>query len=401
MKKNLLFITILISPFTTLNTSNATLSHLQTQNQIEHKPDISIMIADLKYNKGEIKILEFGEGTKSCYKGYDNLYGEGKIWNKFWKLLGKYELPIWYIGRPPVTEQRKQKMAYKTFYKIGGMACANLIELENHSIFKKLKNYPIRNQGKNISDYNGIIIFKQYRGQKEQIKKFKSKYSNFIFIDQAVNPFVNNKFNTSKLFKKTGLNNFRPAWNVYPKLYTSTLAQKITNDLNTQTVVIKPLNSANGWGVIITNKDQLDKMLNLIINKSQQLKKHPDKTYKQWFRDRNAMFLVEQYVPSQVITIEDKEYDPTMRVVLFLEYNNQEIVMKILGTYWKLPELSLHEKGSLTKKHKSKVSKERTSSATVQKHDYLHVKDSFETFMPILYAHMLKDRGKKSNNKNV
>jgi len=376
-----------------LGTSNAT----PLQEHLEHKPDVSIIIADLKYNNEGIKILEFGEGTKSCFKGYDKLYGSGNIWNQFWRLLGKHELPIWYIGRPPTTEQKKQTVGYETFYKMGGMACANLVELEKHPLFKKLKNNPIRNHGDTISDYNGIIIFKQYRGQQEQIKAFKTKYSDFIFIDQAVNPFVNNKLDTSTLFKETNLNTFRPAWNVYAKLYTSALAQKIMDDLDAQTVVIKPLNSANGWGVIITNKDKLDYTLDLIINKSQILKKHPDKTYKQWSRDRNTTFLVEKYVPSHVLTIENKAYDPTMRVVLFLEYSNQEISITILGTYWKLPELSLHEKGSLTRKHKSKVSKERTSSAIVQEHDYLQVKEHFDTFMPILYTHMLEARGKDND----
>lgn len=364
----------------------------KNQNNPANKPDISIMIADLKYNKETIKILEFGEGTKSCFKGYNKLYGTGKIWEQFWHKLHEYGLPIWYVGRPPTSKEQQKTIAYQTLIRKGGMFCANLVELQNHRIFKALKHKAIRNTGQAISDYNGIIIFKRYRGQKEQIQSFKKKHPNFIFIDQAVKPFVNNKYTTSQVFQKTNLNSFRPAWKVYPKQYSSTLAKKIINDLGSQTIVIKPLNSANGWGVIIVTYDQLDEILDLIINRPHILSNNPDRTFKHWSRDQNKNFLVERYEPSNIITIEGKDYDPTMRVVFTLEYNNQEVSVTWLGSYWKLPAISLSEEGTLTKKHKSKINNERTSSTIVDPHDYSTVKTHFEQIMPTLYTHMLNAR---------
>jgi len=364
----------------------------QNQKNPANKPDISMIIADLKYTNGVIKILEFGEGTKSCFKGYNKLYGTGKIWRKFWHKLHEYGLPIWYVGRPPTSEEQQKTLAYETLVSKGGMFCANLVELQNQLIFKALKHKAIRNKGQAISDYNGIIIFKRFRGQKDQIQSFKKKHPNFIYIDHAVKPFVNNKYNTSQVFQQTNLNTFRPTWKVYPKQYSSTLAKKIINDLGSQTVVIKPLNSANGWGVIIVTHDQLDEILDLIINRPHILKNHPDRTFKQWSRDPNKNFLVECYEPSNIITIEGKDYDPTMRVIFALEYDNQKISITWLGSYWKLPEISLSEEGTLTKKHKSKINKERTSSAIVNSHDYCMVKTHFNQIMPTLYTHMLNAR---------
>lgn len=49
--------------------------------------DIAFCIADLKFADKKLKILEFGGGQRSGFKGFRLLYGEGKMWGNVWRYL--------------------------------------------------------------------------------------------------------------------------------------------------------------------------------------------------------------------------------------------------------------------------------------------------------------------------
>jgi hypothetical protein len=80
-----------------------------------------------------------------------------------------------------------------------------------------------------------------------------------------------------------------------------------------------------------------------------------DLAYAAWKRDRFDSFIVEEFVASDLIEIphlENKPYQPTIRVALLLVYNNHHHGVHFLGEYWKTPHLSVDGEGGFMEKNK-------------------------------------------------
>ena len=86
------------------------------------------------------------------------------------------------------------------------------------------------------------------------------------------------------------------------------------------------------------------------------------------------------------MTIKDSLYDPTMRLVFTLHYDQGQVHITYLDAFWKIPVKSLdRENCSLTQRCKSKG----TIPAKVSSEDYEQVKKQFDAFMPSLYKKMI------------
>ncbi|MBM3887240.1 ankyrin repeat domain-containing protein, partial [Candidatus Dependentiae bacterium] len=108
-------------------------------NLADYKPTISFFITDLKFdNKGNIKILEFGEGTRSYFKGHDQLYPKGLIWQRFWKYLGEKNLPVWHIGNLITAAKEADEISIATCKAYGGTLHTSLHILEKEPAFKRV-----------------------------------------------------------------------------------------------------------------------------------------------------------------------------------------------------------------------------------------------------------------------
>lgn len=384
------------------STNNASLKDIainelakNIQNQESPLPtDISCFIADIKFDGEHIKILEFGEITKSYFKGHDTLYGKGKIWEGLWNILADYKLPMWYVGKKLEKKAQKDLTAFKTFVSLGGKTADTMELLKQHETFKKQKKRGFSRDEQCINNHKGIVAIRRYRLPKYLRNKFIRENPGFLILSDAAAPFVGNKYRTSQLFDDEELKQFRPRWKKYSKRYKPELAQTIINDLQTDTVVIKPLNSANGWGVIIVDKDELDETLQLILCKDNKttLRKTYDKTYSHWARDNNRSFIVESYEKSKPITVANNQFDATMRMVFVLTHECNDIGLQFLGGYWKLPVLALSEEGTLTEKHKSKISTKRPSSAEISPEDTKKVQDILSYVLPKIYRKMLEHK---------
>ena len=80
-----------------------------------------------------------------------------------------------------------------------------------------------------------------------------------------------------------------------------------------------------------------------------------DPAYTAWKKDSFDSFIVEEFVASDPIAIphlENRIYQPTMRVAFLLVYNKQCHHVHFLGGYWKTPSLSLMKKAILCKNTK-------------------------------------------------
>ncbi len=385
MKK--IIINILISITLLFSCSNAEQADIQP---ITQKADISFLIADIKFNDKGLKILEFGQCTRSKFKGYDALYGAGKIWSQFWHYLSQFNKPIWYVGDYIFKDQdRYNQVAYQEFEEMGGHYAHNIRLIEKDPKFIELSKQPFEKPD-HIDSYNGIIVCAHTSPSSSVLKKFKRKYPQFLVLDDVAGPHVNNKYLTSLFFDEDDLKQFRPQCKAYKKEYNKSLASQIINEFLCKYYVIKPLSAAKGYGVIITTHKRLDYMLKNIINRSNKVQFSHDPTFRHWLFDRNKKFIVEEFETSKTITVEGRRYDPTMRMVFALHYDQGKIHLTFIDGYWKLPVKSLDEKGTLTQKRKSNINPKRASSAKIAPNDLEQVKTTLSYALPKIYYKMLQ-----------
>ena len=353
--------------------------------------DISFMIADIKFNGDSLKVLEFGEGTRSKFKGFDALYGDGKIWSRFWNYLSQFNLPMWYVGPQLRTQPAKDQISFNEFTELGGSYCPSKQELT-----KQLHKKPVArlNEATKIEDYSGIAMFRHQNASSPQAIEFKKHNPHAIILNYASAPYVNNKFLSNTLFESPDVENYKPLWKKYPKRYTKKLAKQVIEDIPADIYVIKPINAFKGNGIIMTTKSRLDFMLKNIINKTAIVRNSPNPTYNHWGKDTNDVFIVERFEHSKTIWTDGKPYEPTLRMVFTLHYSEKIITITFLGSYWKLPMRSLDEPGTLVERTKSSIDPEgkRPSSVVVDAADMEQAKTILSQVLPKLYIKMLQTR---------
>ncbi len=361
--------------------------------------DISFLIADIKYSKNKLKILEFGEGTRSRFSGYDALHGRGKIWSLFWKYLKQFNIPIWYVDPTLKTKTAQDEISFHEFRAMGGRYASSLKRLRKTPFFKsrKKKTY----DPKDIRTYKGIIMIRHRAAHSAFVKKFMHKHPGFLFLNTAAAPHVNNKYRTSILFKDEELWPYRPQCKVYPKKYHEHLAQNIIRDFKCSTYVIKPLNAFKGNGIIMTKKKRLDNYLKNIIEKTQAIRYSRDPSLSYWARDKNSKFIIEECEASKSVFVKNKTYDATMRMVFALHYNHDKIHVTFLDGYWKLPEKAREERGTLIQKIKSKIVPGKQSSAKITEIDKQNVKKILQDLLPKLYVKMLSHKETRNSKQTA
>lgn len=353
-----------------------------------YKPSISFMITDLKFDKnGNLAILEFGEGTLSYFKGHDALYPKGSIWKKFWNYIASKNLPQWHIGNLVAAKRESDEIGLKEFKALGGYLHSSLHILEKEASFKHVIKSA---REKNLSPA-GIITLHHHTTNPAMLNYFKKTYPEIIIVNEVIRSFASNKFMTNLLFEDDPeLSSFRPLCKTYPKKFSKELITKITTDFTHQdSLVIKPLNSANGWGVIITDKKNLSRELKTIFKKTSYLENSLDPSYTYWLTDPNHHFMIESFAHSKPIRVVGKKYDATMRQAFIVESNAEGIFTTFLGSYWKLPALSLQEAGSQTERHKSNVKSGRKPSELVDESDDRAVQKILHSILPQLYKKMM------------
>lgn len=318
--------------------------------------DISYLIADLKFDGTQVKICEFGEVTRSRFKGYDHMVGKGTIWKHFWQTLDEHPFSKWYIDKHLVTRfsDAEKEIAFNYLLTHNGHIAESVDAFIQNRTINSLKK-------KNVKD---IVVFRHLDASSQPVEAFRQKNKNVIVLNAATAPFVNGKYTTEVLFQDLNLREFRPEGVLCQKHYTPMLALAIQNSIPSEHYVIKPLNAFKGCGVIMVEKEQLDNVLKKILNPDKSLLDtnftvnhngytYTDKTLSHWAKYKQPYFTVEKMCLSKVVEVNGKRYDPTMRVVFVLRYFNKKIKVDYLASYWKLPLKHLDEEGTCTEKHKS------------------------------------------------
>ena len=357
--------------------------------------DISFLIADIKYSDGHLKICEFGQGNESRFEGHDFMYGKGTIWSNFWKYIKPFNLPIWYVG-PTLYEHAKghdysdtQEVAYQEFLATKGRHSKDIAHLEEDDLFRQLRSHYCTPTPE-LAMAQGLFIYRHHDAASPSIQALRKLNKRLLIMDSATAPFVNNKHFTNILFNDPELAIFKPKFLLCKKKYHRDLALIIKKALPCQRYVIKPLEEFKGRGVMIIDEKDLDTTLYKILYTNGVLRKGEKAHSKyessgHWKRDRSPYFLVEEYCPSKTVIIDNKSYDPTMRVAFVLTYNNDEIKVHYLGAYWKIPLFSLEDNVKLTKQHKSWG----LNPAQVAPEDLAKVQQLLDTFLPKVYKKMI------------
>lgn len=378
----------------------------------DYKAEISYMFADIKLDAhGSVKILELGQGKNAGGKGHEHLYGKGEIWKTFWNYLVQFNKPIWFVGPNPHTNfAAYQRFAWETLKNSGGYFEPSLESLEHAVLFKQMSSSYHVLCPSNIDSYSGIIVFRRRDDcsikQLKKLEKFRECHQDFLTLDRVSRPFAAHKALMSVLFKDSYLERYRPKSGLFLKKYYPELAQEIIRAFDCSYFVIKPLNSGKGNGIIMVQADQLDHTLKSILNqengKEEVLRNqdtshfnHAPKsayTFAYWKKDKNESFIVEEFVCSKNIYVKNKAYDPTMRILFAVSFDRGKTSFKLLNTYWKLPRKSLHEVGTFTEKHKSKIYEQKRCSVKVTMSDERHVEHVLSPVMQAAFKKMIKIR---------
>lgn len=365
---------------------------------------ISYMFADFKYRDGSIKICEFG-GCNHVSRGDKYIsvdaYGERyncitPCWNMFWQYVSQLNLPVWDIRKNPNTNKKGKKfsqtehIAWRQFKAMGGLHATSLKKLEEDPAFIAQARSARFFDPADMSTYRGVIMIRWFgysRKKLRVLKEFRDKYPEFLIVDEISKSYSARKSSGVQLFNNPELSQYKPRWALYPRQYTPDLAQRIIEDIKSDTVVIKPTNSSQSKGVLVVKKEKLDEVLKKILPP-------PLRTVgdNHWSKTKNKLFLVEEFCQSKNVTFYGKQYDPTMRMFFILRSDKGRIYATVLGGYWKIPPKSLSEKGTMTQKHKTYAYMGSAYTALpISTSDTHNARALLKKMLPHVYLKMLED----------
>ncbi len=349
--------------------------------------DVCYMVADLKYNAQQgVKICEIQQATLSLFNG-DKFRSpeEDSIHQALLRTLSVYNKNGWVVADSLADKKLVAALANSPTWH----APQDIVALFSDDDFKqRAKQRPA--DPYDLASYQGFLYFSW--SQLQVIYDFEERLPGMVVMDKSSFPLWIDKYRMTRLFAEDELlAGLKPKWGNYKKRYTKNLATKIACDLACDTFVIKPRGNFMGKGVIITQKQDLDEVLRYIITKEGPLAEREDSAYAAWKNDAFDSFIVEEFIASDPIKLphlENKAYQPTMRVAFVLVYNKGRHEVHFLGEYWKTPELSIDEPGDFM--HKNKDICEPPYYLAVDAQTRQTVQDSLRTALPLLHRRMLE-----------
>ncbi len=316
---------------------------LQSIHNLYAFADISFVVIDLKYSKEKgVKICEMQPGSFSRFSGIDNVNGTSVVSKLYTDLLTEYGRPVYFTH--PLYKNMKE-----AFVTRGGKAAHSA-----ESLGAKLKKEPPKDPD-NLFDYECFLFSLKIppilEGQ-------PTLFPQILFLDRAILPYCQSKLHMNTLFDSVPeAKTLRPKWNIYPKGTSKKLISAIMSDIPGDRIVIKPLESTMGRGVIILDKKDLLSTLTYIFTAGKKvLLADLERSYSQYAIDPSKYFLVEEFIESDPILLGDNPlpYDCTMRVMAVLSHHQQTTKITFLGEYWYSPKYPLDEAYTLIQSHKAK-----------------------------------------------
>jgi hypothetical protein len=363
------------------------------------RADMAYWIADIKFNEQGVKIVELGDGNFAGYKVLDNMYFRGHVWTRVWENILSSEVPVWFIGN---YASDPDVVAWETFRKLGGLHSATLETLQQDQHFLMTAKREVPEIAQSIADYQGIIVLKRYNPSQATFANFITRFPNFLILNETSSFVVSDKALTDALFTTEQMKASRPQALILEKKYTRALEKEILDKMAANWFVIKPVNSGRGNGIIMTNRDELGATLRKIlvdnrshfkIDNDYTFKADPPLSFEYWRSDRNSHFIVEEFAESKQIFVDDKPYDPTMRVIFVIRYEEGKMKLDYIDGYWKKPSKSLIDEGTFKERHISKhaPNAEESRGLNVSAEDLKAVEECLAPVLPRLFWNILLD----------
>lgn len=348
---------------------------------------IAFMVVDFKYNSEQgIKICEVQHGSTSKFKlGRYARDGECETTRLFVETFAQWKPSCW-IKDDGIADKTlltvlkgSPKWSITKDYK----------KLLTNKYFKKIISKPVLDP-EDINNYHAICY-----GWKKAITPLlnqKQLYPGILIIDEPTFPYWTDKLKMGLMFKRDPiLEQIKPVWSCYDKYLANDVYQKILEDIPGDYVIIKPRATFLSKGVIAIHKNELQKLLKLIIDNPSNLKKHPDPNWRYWSSDRSSSFVVEQFIESDALPAENgKFYDVTYRTTFLLFYEHKQITLQLFDTYLKYPKKSLDEKGSFTEQHCSHP--EEMQKGFIPPEIIVEIEDQLSEPLLLLFEKMLSSK---------
>lgn len=291
--------------------------------------------------------------------------------NKYCAILEKYHLPGYFTH--PLYQKMKQALVNH------GWASVHSAE----ELLSRIKQQPPENPD-NLFDYQ-CCLFSLHLDP--IIRGDPLRFPQILFLDRAILPFCCNKLTMNWFFHQLDkTRNLRPIWAVYQKGDPQDLSRRILSDIPGDIVVIKPIQSTMGRGVIIVDKQDLASTLEYILHSPKELLiKDPERSYSQYARDSSEYFIIEEFIPSDPLFFEQEPYDCTMRVTALLSYHQKIADVTFLSEYWYSPSKPTRSEYTLIQSHKAKG----THFCTVAPDVSVEVRRQLYPALLEAYRHML------------
>ena len=294
------------------------------------KAEIFFGRVDLKLtDSGKIKILQFGNGMQSTFRGLSKVC-EQNITSGIKHNLSSFGLPFEVLDSPGLVPLDKLSKSIE-FVKKNNISPKSDIDFST------------------ISSYSGMYCSKFFDPK---------LYPNVLAVGSNLPASIiaDDNILSHRMFE--GLEDYRPATKILPRKYFPNLAKEITKGISGEIYVIKVPDLSGGHGFWFTLKSHLNEVLkfllepkefeaNVLFNSylhSKISKKFHEELLKLFFiwRSSNSpFFMIEAHVPSKGVVYDNKSYDPTMRVAFLIIRDNYRVTFKPIGAYWQLPKESI------------------------------------------------------------
>lgn len=349
------------------------------------KPDISFGIADIKYDGNALKILEFGEGTISMFKGFDSLHGSGAMWSLIWEYFSQKCPNLCLVDYDLNAPLKRAAVGYHTLAKNHGITCDNLDTLLRFPAFKHNAQ----------SHEPQVVVIRHYKATNQEFQDFAARFPSTIICNTAISPFVNHKNKTDHLF--TGdLRRYRPYSTLITKKDAGKQAAAILAKSDAPAFVIKPVSSSRGRGVLFALRDQLEAMIKKITSLNKRTPITFSENVEFWRSNTDAHFLIESCEASKSVIVDGDPYDATLRLVYGLSHKDGYVEASAIGYYWKLPALPLNARGSFIEKKLSRIVEGNQCAADIAPEDEAIVTATMLPILNTVYTTMLQRNEEKS-----
>lgn len=326
---------------------------------------------DLKFTKdGEVKILEFGRGIQSGFKGFEGVSGKS-FGTRLDEVFKEYSLP-----RLVLNSHRSRDVLDDTIIRKEAL---NPALHQDNTQTERLASYSMTYMDSTL----GVLP--------SRCLPIDDPIVSFAFEDKAL---------THSYFVRSGQENTRPNTLLLslknPQDYPRLISERFPD---TQRFVLKMPDREGGRGVMVLPLKDLLVILQILkrANKSTLLSPEESallgqnaKKLSDWLDTGVDRLLIEEYVTSKPVIQGEKMYDATMRVAFVFVRDNGEVRCHPFACYWKLPPNPITFRGgTLADMTISSFSPDRISAVQVNEEDQKIVFERLSVVLPSLILSMM------------